>query len=289
MKSLFETELAMGMQQELRKQASAQTPDLTKAAECLHAALEIFEAQGLTARADQVLEVLRKIAQHHKTPATVREMPSVDRLAHAGFTERDMREFAKGSPVAKAKLNLVLRHLGMSEHEIGRFIGPKNVMSEKDAREIADPNRSFGKMWDWMQDPKQHIDPANPLGEEKIHSYLDDLNLPKPNAPVPNDPTQPLDLGSFAKKFKTPRPGSDRHTKGLTPAKMVENLKHHGTEFNMADDQADENNADIVDLLNAEGVDFDIDGADDFMNVEVDDSLEVFDGQLLSDFEDEKR
>ena len=70
---------------------------------------------------------------------------------------------------------------------------------------------------------------------------------------------------------------------------MVENLKHHGTEFNMADDQADENNADIVDLLNAEGVDFDIDGADDFMNVEVDDSLEVFDGQLLSDFEDEKR
>lgn len=29
---------------------------------------------------------------------------------------------------------------------------------------------------------------------------------------------------------------NDRHTKGLTPDKMVSNLKHHGTMFNLTDD-----------------------------------------------------
>jgi hypothetical protein len=40
-----------------------------------------------------------------------------------------------------------------------------------------------------------------------------------------------------AKKKKQP---SDPHTKGLTPEKQVENLKHHGTVFNMSDDKADD-------------------------------------------------
>lgn len=37
-----------------------------------------------------------------------------------------------------------------------------------------------------------------------------------------------------AKKSK--KGPSDPHTKGLTPERMVENLKHHGIVFNMADD-----------------------------------------------------
>lgn len=36
-----------------------------------------------------------------------------------------------------------------------------------------------------------------------------------------------------AKKKKAP---ADPHTKGLTPERMVENLKHHGIVFNMSDD-----------------------------------------------------
>jgi hypothetical protein len=66
-KSVFENDLIVGMQQELRKQASGETPDLVKAGECLHAALEILEEAGLQVRAEQVLQVLTKIAiKHHK-------------------------------------------------------------------------------------------------------------------------------------------------------------------------------------------------------------------------------
>ena len=61
---------------------------------------------------------------------------------------------------------------------------------------------------------------------------------------------------------------SDKHTKGLTPDKMVKNLLDHGTEFNMADD------GQVDDLLN-----LDINDAD----------LEVLEDEILSDmdFEDE--
>jgi hypothetical protein len=44
------------------------------------------------------------------------------------------------------------------------------------------------------------------------------------------------------RKPKNPTKVSDKHTKGLTPERMLENLKHHCTEFNMADDgSADDN------------------------------------------------
>lgn len=43
------------------------------------------------------------------------------------------------------------------------------------------------------------------------------------------------------RKPKNPAKISDRHTKGLTPEKMVENLKNHGSMFNLADD----NNVDV--------------------------------------------
>jgi hypothetical protein len=70
------------------------------------------------------------------------------------------------------------------------------------------------------------------------------------------------------KKPKNPTKVFDRHTKGLTPDKMVKNLLDHGTEFNMADD------GQVDDLLN-----LDINDAD----------LEVLEDEILSDmdFEDE--
>ncbi len=71
------------------------------------------------------------------------------------------------------------------------------------------------------------------------------------------------------RKPKDPRKINDPHTKGLTPEKMVANLLHHGTEFNMTDDATG-----IDDLLNA-----DIDAA----------TLEVSDADNPSEigFEDE--
>lgn len=204
MKKSFEDELMKGMQQELVKQASGgTTPDLSKAAECLHAALEIFEEQGLNVRADQLLGVLSKIAQTRKT-RPVEKLPSMQSLMHAGLTQRDLHEFSRGNPVAKAKFNLVLRTMGMSEHEIGRLIGPTNVMSEEKAKEIINPN-SF-QMSSLLHGPSESAPEAGPEAEA-------------------------LEFKSIAQK-------ADPATKGLTSEKQVKNLKEYGIPLNVnsADD-----------------------------------------------------
>jgi len=277
-KSLFEDELVFSMEKQLRKQGSAEKPSLSKAAECLHAALEIFEEQGLTARADQVLQLLQKIAQSNEA-RDVQQMPSVHKLMEAGLTQRDMHEFAKGSPVAKAKFNMILRGLGYSDHQIGKFIGPTNVMSEDDAKQVMDPNRSFGKIHEWLQNPTKPVDPVNP------------------------QPGEELEFKSIAQKKRSAL--TDRHTHGLTPEKEVENLKHHGTPFNMADDadcgvdigrpvhkgnlRDEDLDPDFAELLKSPS--FDMDASDDeLMGMEIkEDTLEVSEGDVsLEDFEDER-
>lgn len=67
-----------------------------------------------------------------------------------------------------------------------------------------------------------------------------------------------------SKKTKKPHAVSDAHTKGLTSEKMIENLKHHGTEFNMAD------------------ISF-----DDDLDLDVDDNFNIDEVQFLESFEDE--
>ena len=86
---------------------------------------------------------------------------------------------------------------------------------------------------------------------------------------IANEPDN-QDAKSKPHKPKNPTRISDSHTKGLTPEKMVENLKHHGIVFNLADDNA----ADAEALLNNE----------------INDTLEVSDQDLNiseMDFEDE--
>jgi hypothetical protein len=231
-KKMFEDELIVGMQQELRKQASADPPNLVKAAECLHAALEIFEGVGLQAKADQVLQVLEGISKQAVPYSKAEKVPAPEELMAAGITQRDMQGLAKGDKSSVAKFNIVLRQMGISDHAMGQLIGPTNVMSEEDARKVINPNLAFSKVWEMQavgQDVMQakHKQPSRP---DKIH---------------------------------------DPHTKGLTPDKEVENLKHHGIVFNMADDGAAE---------------------DALMNMEVqDDALEVSDQDVpLADFEDER-
>ncbi len=62
-KSVFEDELIAGMQRELQPfEKKAAVNDLVKAADYLHSAVEILEEAGMTAKADQVLRILAKIA-----------------------------------------------------------------------------------------------------------------------------------------------------------------------------------------------------------------------------------
>jgi len=160
-KSVFENDLIYGMQRELQAYEKKQgMNNLVKAAECLHAAVEIFEEAGMTAKADQVLKILEKIAQ--------------------------------------------------------------------------DSNDAHGK---------------------------------------PHKPKNPTRV-------------SDSHTKGLTPEKMVANLKGHGTVFNMADDGAAADNLDdliqdITDKGGALNLAFNVpdqDNADDLLDLDINDAdMEVFD------------
>jgi hypothetical protein len=80
-------------------------------------------------------------------------------------------------------------------------------------------------------------------------------------------------LAKIASHTHPPDPNkiNDRHTKGLTPDKMINNLKHHGTVFNMANDGRDDQKA------------------DDLLNLEIGDDIEVSDenGPSELDFEDE--
>lgn len=218
MKKVFEDDLISGMQQELRKQANGETPSLVKAADCLCTALEIFEEAGLKKPAHQIHNLLAKIAksQHQKiaTPA-----PSINTLMEAGITQHDIREFAKGSLIAKAKFNIVLSTLGYANNDIANFIGSSNVMSEQEAKNVLNPNRGF--------------------------------------------------------EFTA----SKNHNQELTSERMIENLKNHGTEFNLSDDS----------YCDAEMPSFDMDEADDLFNMEMDDSLEVFDADVpIEDFEEER-
>jgi len=276
LKSLFENELISSMQKELRKQASDDKhPSLAQAADCLHAALEIFEQQGMRARADQVLQLLEKIAQTNEV-REVQQMPTMKSLMEAGLTQRDMVEFSKGSPRATAKMNLVLRRLGLSDHQIVRFIGPTKVMSEDEARETLNPN--------------------------KPGSLLEFKSLSPEPAPKPKG-EELLEFKSIAGSKKKSK---DPATRGLTSEKEIKNLLHHGHPLNvtLADDggsvrvppslnketlSADDLDPDFVDMLNAST--FDIDASDDeLMGMEIkEDSLEVFEKDIpMEDFEDER-
>jgi hypothetical protein len=73
-------------------------------------------------------------------------------------------------------------------------------------------------------------------------------------------------LEKIANKTQVP---SDRHTNGLTPEKMVNNLKDHGHPMNLSDDGE----------------------ANNLLDVDVEDTLEVSDGDMgieLHDFEEER-
>ena len=242
-KSVFEDELIAGMQYELREHDQKQgINDLVKAAEYLHSAVEIFEEAGMTAKADQVLNILAKIAA---ASTHVRKIPSLQSLMDAGVTIEDLKNAGSGDPISKARVNLALRSLGLPDKEIIEFVGHKNMMSEQEAKELLNPERAYSKINKWFKDPTTPIDPKDLRPGEEIvfKSIAEELGLSD-------------DQDAKGKSHK-PTAVSDKHTHGLTSEKMLENLKNHGIVFNLADSGA----------------------ADDLLDADIrDDSLEVFEG-----------
>lgn len=224
-KSVFENDLIAGMQHELQPfEKRAAVNNLVKAADYLHAAVEIFEEAGMTAKADQVLAILEKIANKE-----VKEMPSIRALMGAGVTQEDLAN--PNSAFARARVCTALRRLGYTDKEIKNYLGDK-FLSEEEAADILNPERSFLQINDWFKNPHEPIGPADVQDKKPEISMKSLLNPPLPKA----DNISFASDDNDARKPKDPTKVSDSHTKGLTPEKMVANLEGHGTVFNMADD-----------------------------------------------------
>lgn len=238
-KSVFEDEIVANMQQELRPLVKQASLDLVKAADYLNSAAEIFEEAGLTAQSDQIINILYKIAESKR-----QKLPAIQVMLDAGVSEKDFEEFGKGSQFAKAKINKALRDAGYSEHDIATFIGPHNVLTDKDMEDLG-PQSSLNRILKMVEDPKAAI----PSGEI-----------------FPGDEVNISSIASKHKRPHDPRKINDPHTRGLTPDKMVKNLLHHGTEFNMSDDgMAD----DLLNLeINDEGLEVDEKGQNPEMDFE---------------------
>lgn len=299
-KALFADELAARMQSELRKIASGDSPDLVKAGECLHAALEIFEDAGLQRQANGVLNVLQKIAVGAKTKP-VQKMPSLAELMKHGLTQKDLQQFGEGHHGARAKMNKALRNMGLSEEEIANFIGSHNVMSPEDIQRMENMNRMIseelpapgedlrslveqsggppvpGTVPIDVQFKGQDID--KPQGMEGNLAVLEDMN--DPEAMKGN-----LSILEAARKPKRPDKIHDVHTKGLTPEKQVKNIEHHGTQFNMPDLGWASFDPEAAHALDAEIAE-DLNNIDDLLDADLfaDDASGA--NEPLQDFEDE--
>jgi hypothetical protein len=268
-KSVFENDLIAGMQHELRKMASGDPPDLVRAGECLHAALEILEDEGLQKHADRVLGLLQKIA----VPTKVQMLPN---LTDLGITTKDLRDFAEGNHHAKIKINSALRRFGMSDEEIKKFLGPHNFISH-------DNIQRYIKLLNMIKNP------TVPTSSE-IPREISIQSLPESPEQVEDIPSgQELTFKSIAAPRKPGRPDKihDVHTKGLTPDKEVKNIEHHGTQFNMPDlgwsDNLDPDVAEAFDAHNIEELD-----VSDILDADItEDILEVSELNTLEDFEDE--
>ncbi|MGE3319975.1 MAG: hypothetical protein AB7I18_11840 [Candidatus Berkiella sp.] len=247
-KSVFENDLIAGMHKELVKQASEKNTDnLGDAVDYLNSAIDIFQEAGLDTKADAVLKVLSKIA-NKKTH--VRTMPSFEKLFEHGLTREDIMNINKGDTRALARLNLSMRKAGYTDDEIRGFLGDKYLPLETaDRWAKEDP---MGKFRNWMTDV---LNPGPKPGEEISIAPVSSPEMPKSKPQGEEISFQSLlaDDNDARRKPKNPTKVPDGHTKGLTSEKMVNNLKNHGTVFNMADDHNSE------DLLNAD-IDLDIEG-----------------------------
>jgi hypothetical protein len=247
-KAVFEEELVQGMQRELQPYEKKQgMNNLVRAVEYLQAAAEIFEESGLSAKSDQVLRILLKIASDEndvKKTRPVQKLPSINKLFEHGLSPKDLEKAHSGDPRAIGKVNLALHKAGYSDEERLAFLGEKNFLPLQTAERWTKEN-PIGTFQDWMTqvlhpspEPGDVIEMTSMVPKEGssaedavFKSLAQELGLSDDN-----------DAQQKPHKPKNPTNVSDRHTKGLTSEKMVENMKGHGSWFNAADD----NNVDFA-------------------------------------------
>lgn len=164
-KSVFENDLIAGMQRELGHsfEKKAALNDLTKVVDYLQAAAEIFEENGMSAKAEQVFKILEKIAAKHDS--RVKEMPSMNALMGAGVTANDLKNL--NDPESKARVSTAFRSLGYTDKEIRAYLGDK-YMSEEDAAYILSENSPYKKFMNWIENPGTPVDANNPQPGEDI-------------------------------------------------------------------------------------------------------------------------
>jgi hypothetical protein len=260
-------DLSAGMQHELRKLASGNDPaDLVKAGECLHAALEILEDEGLDKHANRVLGLLHKIAAGAKT-RPVQKLPTLQVLKQNGMTDKDLQNFGAGQTHAKVKMNSILRRMGMTDAEIANFVGHHNLMTAEDITR-------YVRLLDMIKNP------TKPMEGETFTMQ----SLPEAPEQVEDLPEgEELTFKSMGARPSRPDKIADPHIKGLTPERMIANLKNHGTEFNMADTL----DPDIAEAFDAQTID-DLEMTDILDADITEDVLQVSEMEPLEDFEDEE-
>jgi hypothetical protein len=313
-KAVFEDELIRGMQHELQPHMKKQgMNNLVKAVEYLQAAAEIFEESGLNTKADQVFNVLSKIAQDNndsmKKTRPVQKMPSLQKLFETGLSPKDVEKAYAGDSRSLAKVNVALRDAGYTEEETLAFLGERNFLPLETAQRWAQED-PIGTFQGWMTDV---LNPSPKPGEQVEFKSL----VEKPEEVKPEEElvfksiaeelglSDDNDAKGKPRKPKDPTHVSDRHTKGLTSEKMVSNMLGHGSWFNKADDHAaDDNDVDIAQpdnfeedyqkwlrmtgkdkpKLKAQDVDPDLEGLIQIDETEADDLLNVdLDAELMSD------
>jgi len=211
MKNKFADEIALGMLKELQpKMIKSASADLVKAVDYLNTAFDILDDAGFKVQADKILEILCKIGSDEFNRVVHKQSP-FKLLLDLGLQHQDILDFSKGNRLAAAKISNKLREAKYPEKNIKEILG-RHYVSHKEANDLLNPQRSFTKIDDFLKDPIS----VSPSKKELI-------------------PGDEFSFSSLA---------DDPHTKGLTSKKMIENLLHHGTEFNMSDDG--------IDLLNLE-------------------------------------
>lgn len=270
-KSMFEDEIINSMQKQFDFNKEDQLQDINKAIDYLNSAAEIFDDVGLLKQSDEIIRILAKIAgvvdlsEEQSLYDSVLDPTNPNDM----LMMEDFARFAGENPVEIARINATLRtrfirHLKSQgipakeiksyvDHKIEKMLG-KHAMSVEDIKLFLSP--AYVQMWQWMQRdnvnqpaPTEQVKP----GDEFVlrgKGFSPAIDVVPASQELKEDDV--IDIKSIASKLRDPRKIPDRHTRGLTPDKMVKNLKHHGHPMFMADDGIDVLNADISEDYPAE-------------------------------------
>ena len=152
---------------------------VVKAADYLQAAAEIFEEQGLTKQADQILRVLLKIAHEHKThkPGDVIEFKSLKHQPNKPGDVIDFESLLKGEKPSKSKDEDVIEFESLlSDDQDARKRKLKDRHIPKSPEQMAHNYEQFGWAFNMSDDGKaddmlnldiKEEDPLEVVDEEK--------------------------------------------------------------------------------------------------------------------------